>query len=91
MTRWYVCDMDDGVLRVEPTRAAALAWWMRHQDAPKVLWRHRYTPGYYAYMVGHSAEDSAGDVAIVREDKLAAYGITERPDGIRPLHPKGAL
>lgn len=34
-TDWLVCDMDQGVLRRERTRKAALAWVMHHVNANK--------------------------------------------------------
>lgn len=81
---WLVCDMDDGVLRREPTRKAALRWWMRLQDAPRVLERHTYGPGSYDYTVGYSAEDNAGSVAIIRAD-VAEYAGWDL--GQTPLYP----
>ncbi|MFC9973518.1 hypothetical protein ACFVH6_21750 [Spirillospora sp. NPDC127200] len=69
MTRadWLVCDMDDGVLRREPTRAAARAWWLSHEGAARVIARHRYMPGSYEYIVGQNVEDCAS-AFIVRSD-----------------------
>jgi hypothetical protein len=84
--QWYVCDMDDGVLRVEPSRRAAVEWWKTDQDAPNVIERFTYGPGYYGYLVGPSAEEAAS-AAIVREDKLAVYGITTPATQIQPLYP----
>ncbi|MTD57173.1 hypothetical protein [Amycolatopsis pithecellobii] len=66
MTRpWYVCDMDDGVLRKEPTRAAAVAWLIKHACAARVINRYCYGPGSYDYHVGH-AHDDFTDASIVR-------------------------
>jgi hypothetical protein len=84
--RWYVCDMDHGVLRVECSRRAAVEWWMNDQDASKVIERHTYGPGFYSYVVGNDGEDCA-DATIVREDKLPRYGITTPPSEIEPLYP----
>lgn len=33
---WLVLDMDDGLLRREPTRKAALSWWMTHNGTDLV-------------------------------------------------------
>lgn len=84
--RWYVCDMDEGVLRVESSRRAAVEWWMSDQCASKVIERYTYGPGFYDYHVGHNREDWAGS-AIVREDKLAQYGIITPLSEIKPLYP----
>jgi hypothetical protein len=78
--------MDDGVLRVEATRAAAVKWWKDHCLATRVISRYAYSSGYYGYVVGDSAEDGE-DAAIVREDKLPRYGITTPPAAITPLYP----
>ncbi|MDT8913522.1 hypothetical protein [Amycolatopsis sp. PS_44_ISF1] len=84
--RWYVCDMDDGVLRVESSRRDAVEWWKCDQIATDVIERHTYGPGFYDYLVGDSREDAAR-AAIVCEDKLPRYGITTPPSQIQPLYP----
>jgi hypothetical protein len=84
--RWYVCDMDEGVLRVELSRRAAVDWWMSDQCASQVIERHTYGPGFYDYLVGYDRDDCAS-TAIVREDKLTRYGITTPPSEIEPLYP----
>jgi len=71
---WLVLDMDDGVLRREPTRADALEWWMHHSDAPKVLERHTYGPGTYSYVVGYDKEDNSGSIFIERSDRAPRGG-----------------
>ena len=55
---WLVLDMDDGVLRREPSRKAAVEWFMGHCDASRVLSRDHYRPGAYGYHVGHKPDDS---------------------------------
>lgn len=84
MRVWLVCDMDDGVLRREPTRRKALDWWKSLNEAPRVLGSHRYAEGSYSYTVGHSAEDHAGSVAIVRAD-VAHYDGWDADQ--QPLYP----
>ena len=84
--RWYVCDMDEGVLRIESTRRDAVIWAINH-DGGKVLWRHKYGPGSYDYMIGFRGEDANTSVAIVREDRLKAYGLDTPPPEISPLYP----
>jgi hypothetical protein len=83
---WYVCDMDDGVLRSEPTRKAAVSWWRTHQGATRVIKRYTYAPGYYSYTVGCD-RDHGSETAIVREDKLRVYGIDAPVGEIKPLYP----
>lgn len=80
--------MDDGVLRIEPTRRAALAWTIEHGGG-KVLKRHTYGPGFYDYIVGVPGEDWGASVAIVREDCLDWYWGPNgpKPEEIRPRYP----
>jgi hypothetical protein len=80
--------MDDGVLRKEPTHAAAVAvaWLITHARAARVINRYCYGPGRYDYHVGH-ADDDFTDASIVREDRLRAYGITTPPEQIELLYP----
>jgi hypothetical protein len=88
MTSWFVCDMDDGVLRREPSRTAALAWWLAHNDTVRVLARHSLGPGDYHYRVGATFDDSAG-AWIMREDRMAVGGWDREQ---APLYPHdGAL
>jgi hypothetical protein len=88
VTRWYVCDMDDGVLRVEATRRAAVTWWMDHNDCNAVFSRHIYATGYYSYKVGERGHrDSGSETAIVRGDKLRSYGIDTPPAEIVARYP----
>lgn len=51
-SEWLVLDMDDGLLRIEPTRTAAVRWLLGWCDAPRVVARHTYGPGRYSYVVG---------------------------------------
>lgn len=71
--KWFVCDMDDGVLRAEPTRTAAVKWWLQFNCAERVIARHTYAPGYYDYVVSQNDYDPA-DAAIVRADRMDHYG-----------------
>lgn len=74
MIPWLVCDMDEGVLRREPTRKAALRWSMNHLCASRVLERYAYGRGSYDYLLGDGGGDSAGGVSIVRADVAARSG-----------------
>jgi hypothetical protein len=49
---WFVLNMDDGVLRIEPTRHAAVQWLLDHACADRVMARHKYGVGRYEYTVG---------------------------------------
>lgn len=53
-TDWLVVDMDQGLLRRERTRRAALRWCMGMGGYNHVISRHRYGPGAYEYRVGFS-------------------------------------
>lgn len=83
MTSWAVCDVDDGILRVEPTRRAAVRWLTFHCGG-EVLARYAYGPGNYEYTVGLRGEDGSGGGFVVRADRLAASGWD--PDQT-PLYP----
>lgn len=85
--RWLVLDMDDGLLRREPTRRAALAWFMDHCDAPKVISRHRYGPGAYDYRVGSDPEDAVS-AFIEREDVAPRGGWDPQQPALYPLDDK---
>ncbi len=87
---WYVMDMDEGCLRIERTRRAAVRWWLDFQCANKVLNRHTYCPGYYSYTVGYNDLDSI-ETAIVREDCLKVYGYDGNPKDIEPMYPHNTL
>lgn len=63
---WLIVDMDEGLLRREPTRAAAVKW-CRGWHGP-VLERHRYSPGAYSYSFGVRGEERAQFFFIERED-----------------------
>ncbi len=75
---WLVCDMDDGVLRREPTRKAAVDWFKSHSDARNVIERHAYGSGSYEYRVGDP--DDSASVFIIREDRAAGkWDVTQTP------------
>ena len=90
---WLVLDMDKGLLRREPTRKAALAWWMNNQGTACVIKRHKYRPGAYEYVTGWKGErhDSCGGVFIERVDAARAgeWDVDQEPlypDRDRPFH-----
>lgn len=74
--KWYVCDMDEGVLAIETNRKAAVDWLIRNTDADRVLGRYSYGPGYYEYSVGGADREVSQQACIVREDRLQDYGLT---------------
>lgn len=80
---WFVCDMDDGVLRREASRSAAVAWWLAHNLTTCVRSRYSYGPGRYEYQVGATDEDSAS-AWIVSKNKMAGCGWDA---GQEPLYP----
>ncbi len=61
--------MDDGILRQELTRKAAVEWLKGLSCGDKVLARHQYRPGDYEYRVGSNDQDRLS-AWIVRSDQL---------------------
>lgn len=81
---WLVHDMDEGVLRVEPTRQAAVAWASLLAEAARVKERHQYGDGRYEYVLADSDGDVCGNYLIVRADVAHLGGI----DPVQqPLYP----
>lgn len=68
--QWFVCDMDDGVLRVTPTRRAAVRWLCLLLGGT-VQARHSYGPGSFEYVVGVDGEDHSS-AFVVRGDRMVA-------------------
>ena len=81
---WLVADMDQGIIRREPSRRAALGW-ILGAGAGKVLSRHDY-PGrpVYDYVVGIPGEEqSASSYCLIRADVAHRWGFEwafELPD-----------
>jgi hypothetical protein len=74
---WYVLDMDEGVLVTRPSRVLAVQWaQLNVGTGGKVLKRQSYGPGFYDYWIGTDMDD-CDTVAIVREDMLEAYGLSD--------------
>jgi hypothetical protein len=81
---WLVCDMDDGVMRVEPTRAAAVEWASSYACAPLRERHHGKGSTCYDYVFGHPGEDSTTSVFVMRADHASRHGF----DPVQqPLHP----
>lgn len=79
---WLVCDMDDGVLRVEPDRAAAARWGSIYAGDSE--WRFRRTAaGSYECFYGPRSEESAS-LFIMRGDVAHHAGFDPLQ---QPLHP----
>jgi hypothetical protein len=70
---WLVLDMDEGVLRREPTRRAAVDWMTSH-DGGSVLSRHCSGPGAYEYTIGYPGEDRASNHFVERLDAAVRAG-----------------
>lgn len=81
---WLVVDMDEGLLRREPTRAAAVKW-CRNWYGP-VMERHSYSPGAYSYTFGVRGEDRATFLFVERED-VAKSGAGSRVWNSTPKYP----
>lgn len=88
---WLVLDMDDGVVRREPTRKAAVDW-LTGLTEGKVLSRYSYGPGAYEYRVGLDMDDCASWF-VEREDvaddpnRKGGWDITQRPTYPHPDDP----
>jgi hypothetical protein len=80
---FLVCD-GNRVLRREPTREEALAWWKTNQRAPAVLDHARCGPGAYRYRVGTAAGAATRSITIVRVNQARRHGFD--PDQ-HPLYP----
>jgi hypothetical protein len=96
--------MDDGVLRIEPSYAAARRWVLNRHLTDRVLRRVKYAAGDYQLFVGDTPEQcSAGDF-ILREDRLTGptagwepeqsplYPLVDRPHELvdrQPAHAEG--
>jgi hypothetical protein len=76
--------MDDGLLRREPSRAAAVTW-ATSLTGDRVLERHTYGPGRYEYVIGLPGEDHTECWFIEREDVATADGGWNV--GQEPLYP----
>lgn len=73
MAEWLILDMDDGVLRREPTRRQAVEWLCGAADG-EVLSRYTYGPGEYSYTVGVRGEDGCMSASIERIDIIDRAG-----------------
>lgn len=79
--QWFVVEMDRGVIRREPTKAAALAWAVGRAFSTNVLpGRRRQHDGFYEYLVGPDRYECE-QIWIARGDAAARQGfeITETP------------
>lgn len=71
---WMILDMDEGVIRREPTRRAAVAWIIGHHGG-RVLQRYSYGPGgSYEYLIGCSGEDNVVSYFVERADAAVRAG-----------------
>ena len=82
--QWVVCDMDDGILRIEPTRRAAVRW-LCLLFGGTVRARYSYGPGSFEYVVGADDEDHSS-AFVVRGDRVAAADGGWDPQQV-PLYP----
>lgn len=78
--RWLVCSMDDGVLRAEPTKAAAKDWFAGFACASRVVVR-RLGPGDYEVRQAYEGQETLASAWIVR---AGAGGV---PGGWDPAQP----
>ena len=81
---WLVADIDQGIIRREPSRRAALGWILGY-GAGQVLSRHDYSGRpIYDYIVGiPGEEESASSYCLLRADVAHRWGFEwafELPD-----------
>lgn len=88
--KWYVIDMDEGLLKVERLRRDAVAWLMDHHLADRVVERHQYAEGNYEYKVGSGDPYDSDSAFILREDKLERYfGHKPTEEDLTPRYRRG--
>lgn len=71
---WLVAGMDEGVLRVAPTRSAAVAWASRLAEAPVLTRTHAPGGTIYTYFFGHGNEDDGVSLLLMRADHAHFHG-----------------
>lgn len=81
---WYVCDMDDGIIRVEDTKSAALAWAKGRSGGNVLPGRKRTSDGFYEYYIGTDEYDRR-QVWIARGDAALRAGFDDLDQA--PLYP----
>jgi hypothetical protein len=81
---WLILDMDEGVIRREKSRRAAVAWLINHVGGA-VQWRRTYGPGVYEYRVGPHIEDCA--MYFVETQENAVRGSWEHWFSVPDLYP----
>lgn len=83
---WVVAITDDGVLRKEPTRRAALEWAKNLIGGPRVRQRIQYVRGSYEYLLsGNEADEDWHSVFVFREDLIDVVGVPAEER--TPLYP----
>lgn len=81
---WVAADMDEGILRREPTRRAAVHWFRNQVDA-SVTRRVSGREGSYEYEFINPGEDDAESAFIIREDRLERAGFDPSQAALYPL------
>lgn len=82
---WLVGDMDDGVLRIEPTRTDALGWAMRDACADRVRHRHHYGSHNYGYVLAANDPDDCTSRFIGRTDTAHLQGYDPNQPPLYPV------
>ncbi len=80
---WYIVDADDGLVRCEPTKEAALGWCKGRAPGRILPGRRKLGPGLYEFLIGEGRE-GCSRFWICRADRLAVKGFDP---GQRPLYP----
>lgn len=84
---WLVGDMDEGLLRVESSRVAAVKWAESHMAAP--VWKCHSSGTCYDYTFGADANDAEGPLFVLRADNAWRHGFDaeQQPMYPYPGHP----
>jgi len=80
---WYLCDMDDGILRAEPTKRAAKDWFRGWADTPRVN-VHRVSAGDYYLTAAYDGGMYATSAFLMTAEVTARHAFDP---GQRPLYP----
>lgn len=81
---WLVCDMDEGVLRVAPTRKAARDWAELCAGAPLRSMNHAKGSTCWEYAFGFPGEDSNTCFFVMRADNAHLHGCDAEQEPFYP-------
>lgn len=83
--KWLVSTADEGVLRAEPSRRAAVRWAKMLLDCSRVRQRIGYVTGSYEYLLSGDDDDEVQSVFIFRAENVDLVGVPSAEQ--KPLYP----